>query len=77
MENRILVIRKDGGVFGHAVDGNMISPAAHLPGSKVAWRQEDRWVVTMGNRVLVIVNDGAVFAHDVAGNKIGPGYQLL
>ena len=76
MGNRILVILNDGRVFGHDLAGSNIGPAFRLAGPPVAFKPEDRWVVTMGNRILVILNDGRVFGHDLANNNIGPAFQL-
>jgi hypothetical protein len=77
VDNRILVIRRDGGVFAHAVRQIPPTPIATGPlrimppvacsGSKVAFNgDDDRFVTRMFNRRIIVVRrDGTVFGHDV------------
>ena len=75
MGNRIIVIRRDGGIFGHDINANLVGPAFGFGGSKVAFNGDiDRFVVTMNNRIIVIRRDGAVFGHDVNGNTIANAF---
>ncbi|WP_247501258.1 CAP domain-containing protein [Bradyrhizobium sp. 135] len=77
MGNRIIVIRRDGGVFGHDVTGNTVGQAFKFAGSNVAYNGDaDRFVVTMGSRIIVIRRDGGVFGHDVTGNTIGQAFKF-
>jgi hypothetical protein len=70
---RILVVRRDGAVFGHDVipdgDGAVVQPPFTFAGSKVATNSEDRFVVGMFSRIIVIRRDGAVFGHDTTANN--------
>jgi hypothetical protein len=73
--NRIIVIRRDGGVFGHDINANLVGPAFGFGGSKVAFNGDiDRFVLTMNNRIIVIRRDGQVFGHDVNANTIANAF---
>jgi DUF1680 family protein len=76
MSNHLMVITKDGRVFGRQVIGDAIGASGLLPGPPVAANPWDKWVVAITRRVLVIVNDGKVFAHDMLGNSIGVASRL-
>jgi hypothetical protein len=71
---RIIVVRRDGAVFGHDVipdgDGAIVQPPFAFAGSKVAFNgEEDRFVVGMFSQIIVIRRDGAVFGHDTTANN--------
>jgi len=75
MGNRIIVVRRDGGVFGHGVSVDLVTQAFGFSGSRVAFNGDaDRFVLTMGNRIIVIRRDGQVFGHDVTGNTIANAF---
>ncbi len=44
--------------------------------NKVAFNQQDRFVVALGGRIVVTTRDGSVFGHDVSGRTIGDGFQF-
>jgi hypothetical protein len=69
---RIIVVRRDGAVFGHDVipdgDGAFVQPPFAFTGSKVALNgDDDRFVVGMFSEIVVIRRDGSVFGHDTTG----------
>jgi hypothetical protein len=77
VDNRIVVIRRDGNVFAHAVRQIPLLPTATRPltilppvacsGSKVASNGDaDRFVTRLfSRRVIVVRQDGTVVGHDV------------
>jgi hypothetical protein len=81
-ERRIIVVRRDGAVFGHDIipdgDGAFIQPPFAFTGSKVAFNgEEGRFVVGMFSQIIVIRRDGAVFGHDTtADNRILPPFAF-
>ncbi|MFF8840271.1 hypothetical protein [Streptomyces sp. NPDC015130] len=73
----LIVITRDGRVFGHDVTSGTVGPGFAFSGSKVAYNGDiDRFVVTMGNRIIVITRDGRVYGHDISGGTIGPGFAF-
>jgi carotenoid cleavage dioxygenase-like enzyme len=71
--SRVVVIRRDGGVFGHDVTMTpgyqfRVGNAFASQGSPVAFNgDDDRFVVTMDHRIVVIRRDGNVWGHEVSG----------
>ena len=57
----IVVTGKDGTVLSHVVAGNRSGQSFKFKGSKAAFNQVDRFVVTMGTRLIVITHDGCEF----------------
>jgi hypothetical protein len=61
----LVVIRKDGLVFGASVVGTLrgphIQPVFQFSGAKIGFNPEDRFMVAHGNQLIVIREDGLVF----------------
>jgi hypothetical protein len=72
--NRILVITRQGQVFAHMVNGNVIEHAFPMPnpsGPPVAANPQDKHVLVAGNGLLVITDVGDVFMHELSSTAVG------
>jgi hypothetical protein len=77
MGHRIIVIRRDGNVWGHEVSGNVVGDPFPFDGSRVAFNgDDDRFVVATDHRIIVIRRDGLVLGHDVSGRSIGDPFPF-
>jgi hypothetical protein len=75
-QNTLVVIRRDGLVFGADVVGRDIQPVFQFSGARIGFNPQDRFMVAMGNRLIVIRQDGLVFGADIVGRNIQPVFQF-
>ncbi len=61
MDNRLVVIRQDGLVFGADVVDRHIQPVFQFSGARIGFNPEDRFMVAEANELIVIRQDGLVF----------------
>lgn len=74
--NELVVVRRDGLVFGASVAGVEIQPVFQFSGAKIGFHQLDRFMVALDlNPLVVIRQDGLVFGANVVGTINGPHLQ--
>jgi hypothetical protein len=88
MFSQIIVIRRDGAVFGHDTTAdNTILPPFAFSGSKIASNgEDDQFVVAMGttndstagpqSAIVVVRRDGGLLGHTVQGRTVSPPFEL-
>jgi hypothetical protein len=88
MFSQIIVIRRDGAVFGHdTTAANAILPPFAFSGSKIASNSaDDQFVVAMGvtndftvgpqSAIVVVRRDGSLVGHTVQGRTVSPPFEI-
>jgi len=76
--NELVVVRRDGLVFGAGVAGDVVQPALQFSGARLGFNPEDRFMVALDlNPLVVIRQDGLVFGADVVSGINGPHLQSV
>ena len=75
--NMLLVVTKEGNVFGHEVVERDIRPAFPFSGAKIGFNPNDRFMAVIGNRLVVTTNEGNAFASDVVISEAVQGRPTI
>lgn len=74
--NQIVVATLSGDFWAHDVNGQHVSGAYKLNGSKGANNQQDRFLASIGNLIIVTTRNGDTFGHQVSGRNISIPFKF-